>query len=65
MLGVTTNLESSSMRCDTCQKEAPIVLRVVVAKGYDRSLSRPIFNCPECFEKKEQAKQDRGSSLRD
>ena len=41
------------MRCDSCQQETETVLRVVVAKGYDRSLARPLFNCPACFEKKE------------
>lgn len=32
-----------------------MVLRVVIAKDYDRSLARPLFNCPACFEKKEQS----------
>lgn len=44
------------MKCDTCGKDAPIVQRVVVSKGYNRSLARPLYNCPACFEKKEQAK---------
>ena len=33
-----------------------MVMRVVVAKGYNRSLARPLFNCPACFEQKEQSK---------
>jgi hypothetical protein len=41
------------MRCDTCKEESPVVMRVVVAKDYNRSLARPMFNCPSCFEKKE------------
>ena len=41
------------MRCDTCGKESPVVQRVVVAKGYDRSMARPLYNCPECYETKE------------
>jgi len=45
------------MTCDTCKQECAVVMRVVVAKGYDRTLARPLFNCPRCFEKKEQAKQ--------
>ena len=45
------------MRCDTCKQEAPVVMRVVVSKGYNRTLSRPLFNCPACFEKKEHSKQ--------
>ena len=44
------------MRCDTCKKEVKEVLRVVVYKDYDRSLARPIYNCPECFAKKEKSK---------
>ena len=44
------------MRCDTCGKDSESVLRVVIAKDYNRSLARPIFNCPDCFEKKEQVK---------
>ena len=44
------------MRCDTCQQESDSVMRVVVAKGYNRSLARPLYNCPDCFEKKEQTK---------
>lgn len=45
------------MRCDTCKQETPLVMRVVVSKGYNRTLARPLFNCPACFEKKEESKQ--------
>ena len=31
-------------------------MRVMVYKDYDRSLARPIYNCPECFAKKEKSK---------
>ncbi|MDP3702827.1 MAG: hypothetical protein Q8R78_00340 [Candidatus Omnitrophota bacterium] len=44
------------MRCDTCGRESPVVQRVVIAKGYNRSLARPLYNCPACYEKKEQSK---------
>jgi len=44
------------MRCDTCKQESPVVMRVVIAKDYNRALARPLFNCPSCFEKKEQGK---------
>lgn len=44
------------MRCDTCKKEVKEVMRVIVYKDYDRSLARPIYNCPECFAKKEKSK---------
>ncbi len=45
------------MRCDTCKQDVPVVMRVVVAKDYNRMLARPLYNCPACFEKKEQTKQ--------
>lgn len=43
-----------NMRCDTCHQESSVILRVVVAKGYNRALARPLFNCPRCYEHKEQ-----------
>ena len=52
------------MRCDTCKQESPIVQRVVVDKDYNRSLARPIFNCPACFEQKEQAQQRRAQAAK-
>ena len=45
------------MRCDTCKKDSPVVMRVVIAKDYNRSLSRPLFNCPDCFERKEETQR--------
>ena len=33
-----------------------VVLRVVIAKDYNRALARPLFNCPACFERKEAQK---------
>ena len=44
------------MQCDTCKRESPVVMRVVVARGYNRSLARPVFNCPGCYEQKERQK---------
>ena len=44
------------MRCETCRQESPIVMRVVVAKAYNRALARPVYNCPSCFERKEHTK---------
>jgi len=44
------------MRCDSCKQEAPVVMRVVVAKDYDRSLTRAVYNCPACYEQKEAMK---------
>lgn len=45
------------MRCDTCQRDVPVVMRVVVAKDYNRALARPMYNCPECYQTKEQSKR--------
>ena len=45
------------MRCETCKQESPVVMRVVVAKDYNRALARPLYNCPSCFESKEQSKR--------
>ena len=44
------------MKCDTCGKEVKEVKRVVIDKGYDRALAKPLYNCPECYEKKERSK---------
>ena len=40
------------MICDTCGKDSPIVSRVVIDKDYNRANARPVYNCPECFERK-------------
>ena len=40
------------MICDTCGKETDTVSRVVIDKGYNRANARPLYNCPDCFEKK-------------
>ncbi|MBI4355850.1 MAG: hypothetical protein HY597_05350 [Candidatus Omnitrophica bacterium] len=53
------------MRCDTCKKEVDEVMRVVVNKGYDRALARPMYNCRECFEKKEQTKRYNQAQTKD
>ena len=45
------------MKCDTCGKETPQVRRVIVDAGYDRVLAKPIYNCAECYEKKEASKK--------
>ena len=47
------------MRCDTCGREVPQVKRVVVNTGYDRTLARALYNCPECYEKKEKVKKEK------
>lgn len=45
------------MKCDTCGKETKEVKRVVVDKDYDRAMAKPLYNCPECYEKKERSKK--------
>ncbi len=54
------------MRCDTCKRESDVVLRVVVAKDYNRALARPRFNCSRCYETKEQQRmlKAQGSRLK-
>ena len=44
------------MKCDTCGREVTEVRRVVLAKNYDRTRSKPVYNCPECFDAKERTK---------
>lgn len=45
------------MKCDTCHREVPEVSRVVVYIGYNKLFSKAIYNCPECFAKKEETKK--------
>ena len=44
------------MKCDTCQREVPEVSRVVIYQGYNKAAAKAVYNCPECFAKKEQTK---------
>ena len=46
------------LRCDTCGRPTPVVSRVVVEPGYNRANARALYNCPECYEKKNQARVD-------
>ncbi len=40
-------------RCGTCGKLVPQVMRVVIDRNYNRADDlNPLYNCPECFEKK-------------
>jgi len=47
------------MKCDTCGKESSEIKRVIVDSGYDRTLAKPLYNCPECYAKKEQTRRDK------
>jgi uncharacterized Zn finger protein len=49
------------MRCDTCGKDVKEVRRVVVDEGYDRVMAKPLYNCPDCYAKKEATKARRKS----
>lgn len=44
------------MRCDTCHREVPEVSRVVIYSGYNKVAAKAVYNCPDCFAKKEQSK---------
>ncbi len=44
------------MKCDTCHKEVPEVSRVVIYVDYNKVAAKPVYNCPDCFSKKEQMK---------
>ena len=45
------------MKCDTCGKDVKEVKRVIVDTGYDRTLAKALYNCPECYQKKEASKK--------
>ncbi len=47
------------MKCDTCGKESEKLARVVIDQGYNRSMAKPLWNCPECFEQKERERRRR------
>ena len=47
------------IKCDTCGKESAEVKRVIVDTGYDRVLSKPLYNCPDCYDKKEKSKKEK------
>ena len=40
------------IKCDTCGKQTELVRRVVIRADYDRTLSRAVYNCEECYQKK-------------
>ena len=48
---------TATLRCDTCGRETTTVARVVVEAGYNRANARPLYNCPECYEKKNRERQ--------
>lgn len=44
--------DEQMFRCATCGRETPTVSRVVVDAGYNRANAQPVYNCPECYQKK-------------
>jgi uncharacterized Zn finger protein len=54
--------EEQKLKCDTCGKETDTVSRVVVDAGYNRANARPLYNCPECYEKKLQERVEKSAA---
>ena len=50
------------MKCDTCGKEAKEVKRVVVDSGYDRTLAKALYNCPDCYAEKLRSRKPEAQS---
>jgi len=42
------------MTCDTCGRQVTWVSRVVIDRGYNRADAKPLWNCSDCFQRKEQ-----------
>ena len=40
------------LTCDTCQNKSDALYRVVIDKDYNAIIKRPMWNCKECYEKK-------------
>ncbi len=55
----SVNVSDKVLHCDTCGKPVTSVARVVIDQEYDRSMSRALYNCPECFKKKEEERHHR------
>jgi len=49
------------LRCDTCGRETDTVSRVVLEPGYNRANARPVYNCPECYARKNRERQSQRS----
>lgn len=50
-------VEENKIYCDTCGKEVEEVKRVIVYTRYNRVLAKPIYNCKDCYKKKEKQKE--------
>ena len=40
------------LTCDTCQNKSDALYRVVLDKDYNAIIKHPMWNCKECYEKK-------------
>ena len=58
--------DNPPLRCDTCGQVSDRVSRVVVDNDYNRANAPPIWNCPACYQRKNQERrnQDQGGESR-
>ncbi len=49
--------QAKRLRCDTCGRESDTVSRVVLDTGYNRINARPMYNCPECYQRKNRERE--------
>ena len=42
----------AGLSCDTCQKKSDTLYRVVLDKDYNAFNKRALWNCKECYDKK-------------
>lgn len=50
------------MKCDTCGQEVGMVKRIVIRTDYDRTLSKAVYNCSDCYDKKLKAQAESGAT---
>ena len=46
------------MKCDTCGKENKELKRLVLYKDYDALNKKPLWNCEDCYNKKNRDRKD-------
>ena len=45
------------MKCNTCGKEEPTLYRVVLAADYNAIIKMELWNCKECYDKKNKERE--------
>ena len=45
------------LTCDTCQNKSDALYRVVLDKDYNAITKRPMWNCKECYERKNKERE--------